>query len=63
MDDFRVELQHLINRRSMEKGSNTPDFILAQFLTGCLKAFDEATSARMRYENSAKVDPHFINGG
>lgn len=45
---FRAELEHLLNACSMENGSNTPDFILAGFLTECLRAFDGATAARDR---------------
>jgi len=43
---FKKELEFLINRYSKENGSDTPDFILAQFLTGCLKSFDVAVSRR-----------------
>jgi hypothetical protein len=46
MNNFRNELAQLINRYSMENGSNTPDFILAAFLESCLEAFDKAVSAR-----------------
>jgi hypothetical protein len=34
---FRKELEQLINRNSRENGSNTPDFILAQYIEGCLR--------------------------
>lgn len=44
--EFRSELEKLINRTSMENGSNTPDFILAEFLVGCLAAYDHATKTR-----------------
>ena len=40
------EIQKAINRHSAESGSNTPDFILAQFLMKCLTAFDAATQQR-----------------
>ena len=43
---FEQELEKLINRHSMENGSNTPDFILAKYLTNCLKVFDNAVSKR-----------------
>jgi hypothetical protein len=43
---FRNELQKLINSLSKESGSNTPDFILAEYLDDCLKAFDKAVSRR-----------------
>lgn len=44
--EFRKELETLINAYSMENGSDTPDFILADYLIDCLKAFDEATRRR-----------------
>lgn len=46
MSDFRKELENLINRFSKENGSNTPDFILAEFLSDSLEAFDKATKLR-----------------
>lgn len=46
MNNFRIELEQLINRYSMENGSNTPDFILAGYLCECLSAFDFAVRAR-----------------
>ena len=44
--DFISELHNLINRHSMENASNTPDFILAQYLTNCLRAWNQATQQR-----------------
>ena len=43
---FRSKLEHLINRESLENESDTPDFILANYLTACLDAFTEASNAR-----------------
>lgn len=43
---FRKELETLINRHSRENGSNTPDFILAEYLEGCLQVFDETLAKR-----------------
>lgn len=48
---FRDKLQLLLNRYSMENGSNTPDFILAEYLDGCLKVFDAAVNLRDRWHN------------
>lgn len=42
MADFQEELRALLNRHSRENESNTPDFILAQYLARCLNAFDNA---------------------
>lgn len=43
---FENELKILINCHSMENGSDTPDFILAQYILGCLTAFNEAVNRR-----------------
>ena len=46
---FRNELESLINRKCKENGSNTPDFILAEYLNSCLSAFDVATQKREKW--------------
>jgi hypothetical protein len=40
------DLARLLNSVSAENGSNTPDFILADYLRDCLAAFDRAVRAR-----------------
>jgi hypothetical protein len=49
---FLGELETLINRHSMESGSDTPDFILAKMLCGVLQAFDIATARRSKWYGS-----------
>jgi hypothetical protein len=49
MPDLRKELAHIINRASAENTSNTPDFVLAQYLQTCLDAFDCAVQQRDRW--------------
>ncbi len=43
------ELAQVINRRSLESGSDTPDFILADYLGRCLVAFDDCTKQRTKW--------------
>jgi len=43
---LRKGLEELLNEHSAENGSNTPDFILAAYLTDCLATFDKVTRAR-----------------
>jgi hypothetical protein len=43
---FEKELEALINRHSQENASNTPDFILAQYMAACLAAFNTAVQQR-----------------
>ena len=54
-DKFQTELRHLINKYSKENGSDTPDFVLAEYLTLCLRNFDYC----VRYRESTKpiVEP------
>ena len=49
MSEFEKELRDAINKHSMEIGSHTPDFILAEYLSGCLDAFDKAVTARRKW--------------
>jgi len=44
--DFRKGLENLINLHSLENGSDTPDFILGDYLRHCLEAFDNAVRTR-----------------
>lgn len=53
-EEFKRELEHLINRYSMENGSNTPDFILAEYLTDCLESYDDAVQAREKWYGREK---------
>lgn len=62
--EFRKELASLINRYSAENGSNTPDFILVDYLMACLKTFDGTVNARDRWwETNAPTDPVPAAGG
>lgn len=46
MGTFKTELRALINRFSRESDSNTPDFVLAQYMTACLDAYNAAVQQR-----------------
>ena len=46
MTAFEIALRDAINHHSKENGSNTPDFILAQYLAGCLAVYDTAVQQR-----------------
>ena len=49
MDDLRKKIESAINSTSAENGSDTPDFILAEYLTDCLAAYDKAVTAREKW--------------
>lgn len=62
IDDFYEELKRLINRHCRENESDTPDYILAQFLNSCLYIFERNVKERDRWyghkpwENKTKVE-------
>lgn len=47
--EFVESLRYAINCNSMENGSNTPDFILAEYLKDCLAALNKAVKAREKW--------------
>ena len=49
MEDFRKKIENLINIHSLENGSDTSDFILAEYLINCLKTFDTSLQAREKW--------------
>ena len=40
------EIRSVLNRHSAENGSNTPDWILAQYLLSCLAAWNTGVQQR-----------------
>ncbi len=46
---FTETLRHLINFHSMENGSNTPDFMIAEYLTDCLENFNNTLQKREKW--------------
>lgn len=52
---LRKDIAEVINRHSAENGSDTPDFILAEYLESCLRSFDVACNRRSNwYQNSSE---------
>lgn len=48
---FKSELRLLINRLSIENWSDTPDWLIADYLAQCLVDFSLTTYQRERYYN------------
>ena len=53
--NLQEEIMIAINKHSAENKSNTPDFILAQFLMTCLNAFDHAVEMRDRWHSNEAI--------
>lgn len=45
-ETLAAELTSLLNRHSIENGSDTPDFLLADYLLNCLDAYERITQGR-----------------
>jgi hypothetical protein len=59
---FAQDLCDLINRHSMENHSDTPDYILCEYLLASLKAFDVATVLRSRWYDRTTSGERLSNG-
>lgn len=47
--EFQKDLELLLNRHSMENGSNTPDWLLAIYLCNCLKNYQDTVYSRQTW--------------
>jgi len=52
---FEKELERLLNKHSMESGSDTPDFILSKYLLGCLEVYNSTVKAREKWYGRVPV--------
>jgi len=53
---FEKKLSDLINCYSLEGGSDTPDFILAEYLNDCLQVYNKALKARIKWYGKESED-------
>jgi len=58
--EFEKQLTKLINEHSMENSSNTPDFILARYLKGCLDNFNVIIQARESWYGRGRFETNTI---
>lgn len=54
---LRQEIAAVLNCHSKDNGSNTPDWILAEYLLVCLDAFDGAVNAREKWYGRENARP------
>ena len=62
MEIFRKELENLINKHSLENGSDTPDFMLATYLVSCLENYNEIIKTREKWYGREKEESNLTNG-
>lgn len=53
---FHKDLEDLINVHCLENESNTPDFILAEYILCCLRNYNDATKKRDEWYD-VKLEP------
>lgn len=53
---FQTELDALLNSHNQENGSDTPDFILGEFLSRVLVSFDLAVKKRHAWWHDGKIN-------
>ena len=59
MEEFTNDLTNLINTHSLENDSDTPDFILSEYLVGCLQAFNHSAKDQATADHAAMVEETF----
>lgn len=57
---FTRELEHLINKYSMENESNTPDYILAKYLERCMTNYALTISETDKHKGKPFINPEYI---
>lgn len=61
-EEFYIELKSLINKHSVENLSNTPDYILAEYIIKSLENFELTSNKRLRWhQGNLKVTPKGLN--
>jgi hypothetical protein len=55
MSTFTKTLEALLNRHSVDNETSTPDFILAEYLTDCLEAYEKLIKARYTWTHDALI--------
>lgn len=57
MPNMTQEIAAVLNRHGVDSASNTPDFILAQYLVNCLNAFTQAAVHSAGMKSAGRKDP------
>lgn len=55
--DFKTAFTNLLNSYSMENHSDTPDFVLSEYLCDCFMAFNRAVNDRKRWYGRKQPHP------
>lgn len=64
--DLKNELRALLNSHSAENASNTPDFLLAEYMLGCLEIYNITIQKRDAWRGCTDTAPggrRVLDGG
>ena len=61
-EEFRKDLESLINKHSIENGSDTPDFMLAEYLLRCLAAYERVIAQREKWYEQKEETTRILKG-
>lgn len=50
-EDMKMEISAVLNKYSVENRSNTPDFMLAEYMLGCLTVYENTVNNLKRWNN------------
>lgn len=51
-EELKREIASVLNRHSIENRSDTPDFLLAEYMLGCLTVYENVLTAREQLKSS-----------
>ena len=57
LPEVKEALEAFLNEHSLENGSDTPDFILAEFLLRCLQNYESAVNQRDQWHGRGNEQP------
>lgn len=58
IDNFKKDLETLINKYNIESGSDTPDFVLTEYIVNCINSFNSIIRNRDKWYD---FNPHKKN--
>jgi len=61
LNDFKKDLQKLLNEYSIENGSNTPDFILTEYICNCIQNFNVMCNSREMWYDRYDTSKYYPN--
>ena len=62
-DEFKKELELLINKYSIENESDTPDWIIAEYMMNSLQIFNNTINQREKWYDRSNINKIIVDKG